>query len=693
MTAHTTGSRILRLKRFCRDCRTGSRSPEGSLRCPITSPRPASMVTFAAPLGYCLLPDPMLAPAAALAVLVGDVLLYRDWPRAALEAFVTALALAVAVPFVAALGLPSPALNTAEVAALLGIAVLMGMVISRPVRVVLTVDSLTGAGCSVAFAVLALKALDTRQLAWGLLALAPVGVNLVGTGALVVREKSLDMAERLLGLPHLVAAGRMTAQDLVPFVGDLRRILGNDRLWLRMRMPCGEEWIEAAGDAVNVHLRPPEGFELFERRFPLGHRKIPQAALPDGWRAGVHVPICAPDGHVAGYLLIGWTGLSGRYQSAWMTNGVLGGAVKSTARALGAFWSEAQFAQRLEAERSRLSAVVDHSDVAVLALEEDGSIVVWNAALANMVGVSADDALYQRPEALFTLTDEDGAVVSLTAGLRGSVRLTTREGRKLWVQVSCSGPADALAPGLLTAVFVDESAQRQLEQMRHLLVMSVHHELHGPLSVIRGHGQLLGESLPGGESVADSPGAILDAVEVMHHVIGDLVHVVGPDPSVPPATAVRPVEVEPLLRRTLRALPSAAERTVVAASDGLTVHGDPVRLRQCLLLVLGNAEKYAPHGKIDITVRRQGSYGVISIADEGPGIPADEYDLIRKPYYRSPGARDQPGSGMGLHIADTVVTAMSGRMEVTAAPSGGLEVRFHLPLATDRRTPTGSLPR
>jgi signal transduction histidine kinase len=136
-----------------------------------------------------------------------------------------------------------------------------------------------------------------------------------------------------------------------------------------------------------------------------------------------------------------------------------------------------------------------------------------------------------------------------------------------------------------------------------------------------------------------------------------------------------------LLRRTLRSIPSAAARTVTASPPGLTVHGDPVRLRQCLLLVLGNAEKYAPIGKIAISVRTHDNNGVISIADEGPGIPDGEHRLALKPYYRSATTQDLPGSGMGLHIAEVMMTAMHGRIQLATAPSGGLEVNLWLPLS------------
>lgn len=571
-------------------------------------------------------------------------------------------------------------------------AMLIYMITSRSMRVAQAAATLVGAAAAGASTMLALQAIDSEQALWRLLASVSAGAALLCAGVLAARTKALRIAERLLELPHLGTAHGMTGEALLSVTGDLRRILGSDRLWLYITLPGGEVWTEASADVDTLHSGTPSGHERFER---LSHRTgrgyIPWGSLPDGWRAGVHIPIRTRDGLDAGYLLLGWTRSSGRYLAAWTTTGILGRAVHRTARALGTFRSDAYAAHRFEAERSRLGAVVDQANVAVLALDGEGSIVVWNAAMANLVGVTANGVLGRRPEEVFTLTGEEGAV-RLSAGLCGRVQLTTRGGRSAWIRVSCSAPPETTASGLLTAVFVDDSAQRQVEYTRHLLMTAAHHELHGPLAAIRGHGQLLEEVLPDDGVAAASLGAILDSEEMMHHVIGDLVQVVGPDPTAPPATTVRPVELEPLLRRTLRSVPSVAERAVVTAQPGLTVRGDPLRLRQCLLLVFGNAQKYAPDGRIDITITRQGSSGVIGIADEGPGLPPGEHELVRRPYYRSDTMRDRPGSGMGLYIADTVMAAMSGRVEITAASSGGLDVRFLLPLSTGTDPDPGTDP-
>jgi signal transduction histidine kinase len=125
-----------------------------------------------------------------------------------------------------------------------------------------------------------------------------------------------------------------------------------------------------------------------------------------------------------------------------------------------------------------------------------------------------------------------------------------------------------------------------------------------------------------------------------------------------------------------------ASRTRIEAPSPTDLRGDPVRLRQCLLLILTNAEKYAPHGLITVTVRKDGVYGLIEITDEGPGIPDNEKHLVLKPYYRSPTTKNLPGSGLGLHIANVLMTSMHGHIKLTSPPTGGLRATLSMPLAS-----------
>ncbi|WP_192808677.1 sensor histidine kinase [Actinomadura montaniterrae] len=647
------------------------------MRSPSTA---TSVVAFAAPLAFCLAEGTTVALAGAGTVLLGKVLVLRRASRQMVfEAIDTLLALLIADVLVRYAGLPSPKISGGQLGVLVVAAMAIDAFMGRSARSALIGEVLARAGFAVAFTVLVLEALRTGRLVWGLLALIPAAAHYIDTRILLTRESALSTAQRLLTLPGLIAVRQTTVADLIPLVRDLRRLLGVDLLWMVTTLPSGEVFVQAsAGAAFHREGRPDDFGEFKQPECSESPEILQREMLPEDWRAGVYVALRAPDGRDAGYLLLGWTRRGGSYLARWMVAGVLGGAMASTGRALGAFWANVWASHDLESERSRLSAAIDHSDVAILALEPSGRVVVWNAAMASLTGIQAAAALSRRPEDLFTLTDEDGSVVGLAGGTDGSAQLTTAEGRSLWVEISSSAPDDVAASGLLTAVFVDKSASRQLEYTRHLLLASVHHELHGPLASISGHAQLLGTAIAD-EREAASLTAITDAVEMMDHVIADLVLILGEDPAPHPTAAREPVDMPSLLRRTLRTIPSVAARTTMVAPPRLSALGDPVRLRQCLLLVFNNAEKYAPEGKIIVTVHRDGEHGVISVCDAGPGIPDDERHLVFRPYYRSAATQDLPGSGMGLHIAEVMMDAMDGRIELATAPSGGLQVDLRLP--------------
>jgi PAS domain S-box-containing protein len=643
----------------------------------------ASLVAFLAPLGYCLVPYWLVAPAGATAVLLGEVVLLRGrrW-RIALDAIETLLTLAVTgLVTVRPARLPSRAPSVPQVALLLVAALLIVAIMRRSVHAPLIAEDLMEAACAAGFAFLVLSAVRTENATWAFLAAFPAAVYYFDTGVLRTRETALSTAERLLQLPYVMSQEHAESADLASFVGDLRTITRSGVLWLHTSLPAGDIWIKASAEGITRYHRRPEELAWLDWLAPRPHPYlVNEDALPDGWRAGVHFPLEAPGGRVAGYLLMGWTRVTGLFLSFWVLSGALGGAIRGTTRALGAYWANTWAAHDLEVEGARLSAAIDHSDVAILVLGASGRVEVWNSAMAALTSIPADEALGRRSADLFTLARTDGSPVELTHGLTGTPRLTTRDGRSLWVEVSCSTASSPGASELLTAVFVDKSARQRLDHMRHLLLASVHHELHGPLTTIRGHAQLL-EAAVTNQAGSESIGAILDSVEVMQHVIADLMLVVDGDPSAWPVAVEDDIEISSLLRRALQITPSVASRTVVRTPSQAVVRGDLVRLRQCLVLVLRNAEKYAPEGTLTVETRREAGQGVLTICDEGPGIPAGELLAVLKPYYRSASTQDLPGSGLGLHIADLLMTSMGGRIVLGTAPSGGLKVELRLPLA------------
>ena len=106
---------------------------------------------------------------------------------------------------------------------------------------------------------------------------------------------------------------------------------------------------------------------------------------------------------------------------------------------------------------------------------------------------------------------------------------------------------------------------------------------------------------------------------------------------------------------------------------------DPHRLRQAIDNLLTNALRHAPDGDVLVTVRSDAEALVVSVADAGPGIPADQLGRIFEAGVRLDAAR--PGSGLGLSIVRSIAEAHGGAVAVESGSGEGATFTIRLPLA------------
>ncbi|HUF89352.1 MAG TPA: HAMP domain-containing sensor histidine kinase [Gemmatimonadota bacterium] len=128
--------------------------------------------------------------------------------------------------------------------------------------------------------------------------------------------------------------------------------------------------------------------------------------------------------------------------------------------------------------------------------------------------------------------------------------------------------------------------------------------------------------------------------------------------------------------------------------DPLEVEAAPGSIRQILLNLLDNAVKHGPPGqRLRVSVEARGERAVLTVDDEGPGIPAGERRRVQEPFHRL--AREERtgsgGSGIGLAVVRDLVEAAGGSLWLEEAPGGGLRARVELPRAehpAGARTPS-----
>jgi two-component system sensor histidine kinase MtrB len=137
---------------------------------------------------------------------------------------------------------------------------------------------------------------------------------------------------------------------------------------------------------------------------------------------------------------------------------------------------------------------------------------------------------------------------------------------------------------------------------------------------------------------------------------------------------------------------SAHELVILAGVDPVIVHGDPLRLEQVIGNLLSNAIKYSPSGgRVEVSVAMEEGWAVLTIADEGLGIPPAEIPTLFLPFRRHALTRELvPGVGLGLSITRRIVEAHGGHIDVQSAPGAGSVFRVRLPLAHSTEAAQGA---
>lgn len=111
---------------------------------------------------------------------------------------------------------------------------------------------------------------------------------------------------------------------------------------------------------------------------------------------------------------------------------------------------------------------------------------------------------------------------------------------------------------------------------------------------------------------------------------------------------------------------------------------DPDRIRQVLRNLLANAVKFSPpNGRISVRIERSEESFVVSVSDEGPGIPEGEFEAIFEKFVQSSATKSASGgTGLGLTISREIVKAHGGRIWAENNPAKGATIRFEIPVET-----------
>jgi two-component system sensor histidine kinase CpxA len=149
------------------------------------------------------------------------------------------------------------------------------------------------------------------------------------------------------------------------------------------------------------------------------------------------------------------------------------------------------------------------------------------------------------------------------------------------------------------------------------------------------------------------------------------------------SSGAQDVPLSDIVERSVR-LDASRSDVQIDVPGGLVVHASPDHVTRALRNVIRNAVFYAGDaGPIAIRAVCHGTYAVVSVADEGPGVPDDQLDRLFTPFFRLDASRDRHsgGTGLGLAIVRAAVEASGGSVSCRNRDPHGLVVTMTLPLA------------
>ena len=247
--------------------------------------------------------------------------------------------------------------------------------------------------------------------------------------------------------------------------------------------------------------------------------------------------------------------------------------------------------------------------------------------------------------------------------------------------------------GLILLLAEDQTESRRVEEVRRDFVANISHELKTPVGALALLAETMEEAADDPEAVRRFAGRMRQEASRLTYLVQDLI-TLSRIQAAEPVPDPHPVELAAVVAEVLdRCRMKATARGIELAwscDEGLAVLGDEDLLVTALRNLVENAVAYSPEKtRVMVSANRDGANAaLISVADQGIGIPERDLERIFERFYRVDPARSRAtgGTGLGLAIVKHVVAAHSGK--VTVWSKEGVGSTFTLRLPVMRNTPT-----
>jgi PAS domain S-box-containing protein len=334
----------------------------------------------------------------------------------------------------------------------------------------------------------------------------------------------------------------------------------------------------------------------------------------------------------------------------------------------------------------------------ILVCDAAGRIVDANRPATELLGYSLDELRQLRLLDICAMPpgwlESEYARFVDEGDWRGEAEVHTKGHARVPVEIRATA-AESPDGRRYVSVLRDISERRALEQLQREFFATIAHDLKNPLAAIKGRVQLLlrraQRAAPRPEDLTTALTAIEAATNTMQRMLDQLMYNSREQFGQSLMLQRDDVELRELVARLVdqqRATTDRHELHVEATEQGAVVgYWDGNRLERVVSNLLGNAIKYSPEGgRVVVSVQREedetGPYALLTVRDEGPGIPAEDLPRVFERFHRGSNVAGRiPGTGLGLAGVRSIVEQHGGSISLDSREGAGTTVTVRLPLA------------
>ncbi len=330
-----------------------------------------------------------------------------------------------------------------------------------------------------------------------------------------------------------------------------------------------------------------------------------------------------------------------------------------------------------------LNNILKNITDAILFVDLEGTITIFNDAAQNLLKIKGDQALFKK---FWELFQDDAFGFSMREALKFGIshKLLYRKEMEISTTFVYEGPK--LYHGMILVLRdISEKQRLQLianrnDRMKELgeMAATVAHEIRNPLGGIRGYASLLYRDLEEQANLQEMAGFIIDGTKSLEKIVSAVLHY-----SKPIAVQPQTLDLGAFLKQLGKfvkvdpAFPHNVKMAFHIPDAPILAPFDPEALKSAMLNLIFNAFQAMPHGgALTVSLLKMESSCQISIADSGVGIEEDQLNHLFSPFYTT----KKGGNGLGLVETQKIIQAHFGAIDVRSQKGLGTTFTLTLPL-------------